>query len=316
MKKLIVILGPTSTGKTDLALKLAKKFNGELISADSRQVYKKLDIGTGKMPTEFKNLEKKNGRWIIDGITIYLYDSISPKKQYTVADYIKEAKEVITKIRKNGKMPILVGGTGLYLKLLIEGLSYLGIPSDKKLRKELGLLSLNQLQTRLKKISPNKWKSLNYSDSQNPRRLTRAIELHISKTDEIESNEPGLAKEFNILKIGLTAQREVLYKTSDQRVVSRVKQGMVEEAENLKKKGLSLKRMKQLGLEYGVLADYLNKDIKNEKELVKILQGRTHNYIRRQLTWFKKEENVEWFDIMDKNFTSQVEKLVRQWYYS
>lgn len=319
MKKLLVILGSTATGKTDLALSLAKKFNGELVSCDSRQVYRGLDIGTGKMPSGNNGqLKKGRGFWEIDEIKIWVYDVVSPKKQYTVADYVKDASGVVRDVEGRRKLPIIVGGTGFYLKALVEGLSNLAIPVDKKLRKELEQLTVSQLQEKLKEISFERWERLNDSDSNNPRRLVRAIELELGKRNKGGQGNQGLAKGFDILKIGLNASREILYQRSDERVINRIKQGMIEEAERLNRGGLSLRRMRQLGLEYGILADFLDGNIKNQDELIEIMQFKIHGYIRRQLTWFKNPStcsgSICWFDITDKDFSSQVEKLVRQWY--
>lgn len=308
MKKLLVILGPTSTGKTDLAINLAKKFRGEIISCDSRQVYIGLDIGTGKMPNKVGSLKRGDGRWIVDGITIHLYDVISPKRQYNVANFVKDAEKVIKQINKRKKLPIIVGGTGLYIRALVDGLSNIHIPADKKLRREIENLTLDQLQTKLKTLSKNIWGRMNYSDRQNPRRLFRAIELAFIKGYKIKN------KKYDALKIGLNASRKVLYQRSDERVLSRIKQGMVEEANRLKKMGLSLRRMRQLGLEYGVLADYLEGKIQSKADLIRIMQGKIHGYVRRQLTWFKKEKNVNWFDISRRDTVSKVEKLVGIWY--
>lgn len=337
MEKIVVILGPTSTGKTDLALHLAKKFNGEIVSCDSRQVYKRLDIGTGKLPSNLlpfadakvkaldigtgkmpekgTNVKKGEGWWEIDDVRIWMYDVENPKKQYTVADYVKDAKKVIEDVRKRGKLPIIVGGTGLYLKALLYGLSNLSISVDWKIRGELELLNLNKLQEKLKQLSINKWNSLNPSDSQNPRRLVRAIELQLGKTGKSSTAVKGLVKEFKILKIGLTASREILYQRSDERVLNRIKQGMIEEAQRLHKHGLSLDRMRQLGLEYGILADFIEEKVKTQEELIKILQGKIHGYIRRQLTWFKREIEVVWFNIENKDFLKKVENIVAKWYY-
>lgn len=323
MNKLIVILGPTSTGKTDLALRLAEKFGGELISCDSRQVYIGLDIGTGKLPTDLGSkmndlrIKKGIGFWEMNGIKIWMYDVISFRKQYTVADYVKDAKKVIKDIQKRKKLPIVVGGTGLYLKALLFGLPNLSIPLDHKLRKRLEKLSTTKLQEKLKNLSLKRWQSLNNSDNQNPRRLLRAIELEIQKPDKTLKRNEGLLQELDILKIGLTSTKDVLYKRSDQRVIRRIHQGMIKEAESLKQRGLSLKRMRQLGLEYGVLADYLDgriKEIRGDQGLIKIMQYKIHDYIRRQLTWFKKEEDVNWFDIFKRNFLSELEKIVLTWY--
>lgn len=322
--KLLVILGPTSTGKTDLALFLAKKFNGELIACDSRQVYIGLDIGTGKLPSSNFNppdggqnskLKKGNKFWELNGIKIWMYDMVDPKEQYSVADYVKEASRIIEEIRERGKLPIIVGGTGFYLKALLEGLSNLTIPMDPKLREKLDSLSLQELQTRLQELSTQKWEKMNSSDRQNPRRLIRAIELSANFPVKIATSLASLApRNDNILKIGLTVSRNILYKRIDERVVSRINQGMIDEAEKLHKKGLSLKRMRQLGLEYGVLADYLEDKFKNSEELIKLLQGKIHGYARRQITWYKKEKDIIWFDITEEGFAEKIEKLVIKWY--
>lgn len=309
-KKLLVILGPTSAGKTDVALVLAKKFNGELISCDSRQVYKDLDLGTGKLPGGKVSLQKRNNFWILDGVKVWMYDVANPKRQYSVFKYITKANKILVKIENQGKLPIIVGGTGLYLKGLLYGFSNLGVPVNEKLRKKLEKLSLEELQKRLQKLSPERWKMMNSSDRQNPRRLIRAIEVGMYKGKKINSR----IKKFDVLKIGLTASREILYKRIDERVISRIKAGMIEETKNLNRNGLPLKKMRQLGLEYAVLADFLQKKITKE-ELVKILQGKIHAYARRQETWFKKEKKVNWFNITSKDFKKKVENLVAKWYH-
>jgi len=321
--KVLVILGPTATGKTDLALGLAKKFNGELVSCDSRQIYRGLDIGTGKMPSdstyEVRRTGPRRSVWEIDGVKVWMYDVVNPKIQYTVADYAKEANKVIGEIRERGKLPIIVGGTGLYLKALLYGLSNLSIPVDRKLRKKLEKLSLKKLQEKLKTLSIKRWEKMNQSDRGNPRRLVRAIELESSPRrssfDFAQDHLRGVSFRDDVLKIGLTATREVLYKRADERVVNRIDQGMIEEAKKVHKNGLSLNRMKQLGLEYGVLADYLEGKITDKKELVRKLQGKIHNFIRRQQTWFKNEKNTNWFNITDQHFLKNVEKLVAKWYH-
>lgn len=312
MRKLLVILGSTATGKTDLALQLAHKFQGELISADSRQVYKGLDIGTGKMPNQLTinndQLIKGKGYWQIDGIKIWMYDVTDPKEQYNVALFVKEAESRIQEILTRKKLPILVGGTGLYIQAIVEGLSNLSVSVNVAFRKKLEKLSKENLQIKLQKISPGKWENLNDSDRQNPRRLIRAIELAGTKRTKVAGQN------YDTLKIGLTAKREILYQRIDEHVISRLDHGMIEEVNNLHKNGLSVKRMNQLGLEYGVLADYLTAKI-NEKDLIKTLQGKIHDFARRQITWFKKAKDIIWFDITAKDFLVNVEKQVAKWYY-
>lgn len=303
LKKVLVILGPTATGKTDLAIFLGRKFNGELISADSRQVYKGLDIGTGKYPSG-KKIKKGNGFWKVDDVKIWLYDVASPKRQYTVAHYAKNANKVIEEILQKGKLPILIGGSGLYIKAVVDGLSNLDIPVDQKLRKNLEKLNLNKLQEELKTASLEKWQKMNYSDRQNSRRLVRAIELARS------TGYSSSMQKYQALKIGLTAPREILYQRADGRVISRIDQGMINEAE---KAGISLKRMKQLGLEYGVLATFLDGQIGKE-QLIQTMQGKIHGFIRRQITWFKKDKNIHWFDIEKQDLCVKVEKLISGWY--
>lgn len=318
MSKLLVILGSTSTGKTDVALRLAKKFNGELVSCDSRQVYTGLDIGTGKMPSTSGRLKIEKGKWVFDDVPIYMYDVIGPNRQYTVYHYVKDANKAIDRIVKKGKLPIVVGGTGLYLKALIEGLPSLVIPIDQNLRKQLNNLTRQQLQQKLQKLDKKKWESFNNSDKQNPRRLIRAIEsasLLLSGLKQSQSKpQEGLIVRNDILKIGLTAPRNILYKRIDERVIARINQGMINEAESLHKAGLSYKRMKQLGLEYGILADSLKEGIVSKDDLVKILQGKIHGYARRQITWFKKEKDVYWFDITCKDYLTRIENVVAKWY--
>lgn len=328
--KILAILGPTATGKTDIALNLAKKLEGEIVSCDSRQVYRGLDIGTGKDPSspppyggvalddnsrlvilrELSNSRHK-GYWIVNGIKIWMYDVVDPKEQYDVAKYIGDSTACIENIIKRKKLPIIVGGSGLYLRGLLEGFSNLQKATNPRLRNKLNKLALYELQEWFKKKSPEKWESMNNSDRNNRRRLVRAVELSMSK--ENGYSPEGLLKKYDVLKIGLTAPRIVLYKRIDARVISRIKQGMIKEAESLFKKGLSLSRMRELGLEYGILADYLEKKI-DKKELIQVMQIKIHRYAKRQQTWFKKEKNVYWFYITQKNWDKKVDKLVSGWY--
>lgn len=313
MKKLLVVLGPTSSGKTNLGIFLSRKLNGELIACDSRQIYKGLDIGTGKLPDKNVNFQKGRGFWKIDGIKIWLYDLSSPKNQYTVFNYVMDAKRTAAAITKRGKPPIILAGTGLYLKALLDGLTNISAGPDRKLRKELERLSLLDLQDKLQKISLKKWKKMNYSDRQNPRRLIRAIEIE-SGGEKGNKNLKGLSKDFNILKIGLNYPKDILYKRIDERIIRRLKQGMIEEAQKLNKTGLSLKRMRQLGLEYGILADFLERKV-NKDELIKKLKGKIHGYAKRQITWFKKEKEVKWFDCSQRRWREKVEREINSWYH-
>lgn len=314
MQKLLVILGPTATGKTDIGLTLAKKFNGELVACDSRQVYQGLDIGAGKMPGKDIPVKKENGFWVIDGIKIWLYDTANYRKRYTVFDYVADATAAIAKITARKKLPIIVGGTGLYLKGLLVGFPNLGIPGDPLLREDLEKLSLEQLQRKLQGLSIDKYQSLNESDRSNKRRLLRSIELilmypYINENKNLKNKK----QEFDILKIGLSAPRDELNKRIDLRLISRLNQGMIEEAETLHQQGLSFLRMNELGLEYRYLAKYLQGEISKD-QLGLQLKNKIHQYAKRQMTWFKRDDQVIWFDIREADFLRKVENNIVDWY--
>lgn len=324
MKKILVILGPTATGKTQLGLSLAIKFNGELIACDSRQVYEGLDIGTGKLPDQEVLVKKGKGCWEINGTKIWMYDVVDLNIQYTVADFIKEASRIVDDISKRGKLPIIVGGTGLYLKALLEGLDTLKVPIDKKLRRELEKCTLPQLQSRLQRISPKRWEELNNSDRNNARRLLRAIELlSMNPYTGTKKNYQGLDKKFDVLKIGLTAPRPDLYRKADLRILDWFDKGIIKEVKKLILNGVDVDRFYTLGLEYALIADFIQGDIKSSEDLKIRMPGKLHGYIRRQETWFKKEKNVIWFDVIKTKGVemgrseiekSEIEKFVRKWY--
>ena len=315
MKKLLVILGPTATGKTDLAIDLAKRLNGELISSDSRQVYKGLDIGTGKLPGTDVEYEKKERMWLIDGVPVWMYDVVEPDVRYDVWQYIQDATAIINKINENGKLPIVVGGTGLYIKGLLEGLIEIDIPADTGLRAELELRSLNDIQQKLAELDPIQFESLNASELSNKRRLIRKIEkLQLRGELAAPSDNKGLAEHYDVLKVGLMTSRAVLYQRIDQRVLKRVNSGMIEEARSLNAGGLSFERMQELGLEYRLLVDLLMGKINSTELFITQLQFKIHQYAKRQLTWFRRDKGIHWFDIESDNYNEKVEENVLSWY--
>jgi tRNA dimethylallyltransferase len=314
-KKILCVVGPTAVGKTDIALNLAKKLNGELVSCDSRQVYRGLDIGTGKMPGQDVSFEKYERVWVIDGVPVWLYDVVLPQLQYDVWQYVQDARSVISQITEEQKLPIIVGGTGLYLKGLLNGFEQMEIPIDLNLREELEELSLEEIHQRIEKLDPDYFSSLNNSEIHNKRRLIRKIEkilLHEQAQEQFFSK--GIKTDFDILKIGLSAPRDILYSRIDQRVIKRVKNGMIEEAKKLQLDGISFERMRQLGLEYSLLADFLEGIIPTEEKFIEKLQFRIHQYAKRQLTWFHADSEIEWFDITDKGFEHSIESHVMDWY--
>lgn len=311
--KLLVILGTTSTGKTDLAIHLAQKLGGELISADSRQVYKYLDIGTGKLPGSYKTLVKADGYWEIDGIKIKLYDVLAPNERFNLYQYILKAEQETDEITSSKKLPILVGGTGLYIRSLIEGISDFGSTEDPDLRMKLEALDTVQLKNKIQQVDPQVLKTLNDSDSNNKRRLIRLYEK-LTSSGNI-SSFPGLKDKFDVLKIGLRINRDKLRDRIRKRLISRINDGMIQESKSLLEKGiLTHQRMDELGLEYRYLSKFLRAEIETINELIEILTTKISQFAKRQETWFKKEKDVFWFDISETNYETRVEKEILDWY--
>lgn len=271
VQKIIVILGPNASGKSDLAVKLAKKFNGEIVSADSRQIYKGMDLGTGK-------ITKKE----MQGIPHYLLDVASPKRKFTVAQYVKLAKKAIERIFKRGKIPIICGGTGFYITALIDGLRIPEVPPNWKLRKKLEKKSTKKLYQILKKIDPERAKTI---EKENKRRLIRAIEI-AKKLGKV----PPLQKEplpYPVLFLGIERDWKELKKRIRKRLLKRLKKGMIAEVKKLIRSGVSFKRLEEFGLEYCWIAKYLKGEI-SRKEMINSLEKDIFNFAKRQMRWFKK----------------------------
>jgi tRNA dimethylallyltransferase len=337
MKKMLVILGPTATGKTDLGIELAKQLNGELVSVDSRQVYEGLDVGTGKGPSGMSNVQWKKGEgfWIIDGVRVWLYDVCSPKERYHVSQYVKDAERVIEKIEGEGKLAILVGGTGFYLRGLLEGFPTIHLGVDEKLREKLEKSGVGELQEKLRGLSPAVWEKMTESDRGNPRRLVRQIEIASSKFPISNfkfqiSNENEIATSVespleippprndsvnDVLKIGLTAPRLVLNEKIDNRARVWFEEGIVEEVKGLMEAGVSLERFREIGLEYGLIAEYVAHGGDLDK-LIERVQVQVRKYAKRQMTWFKRDMQIEWFDVTEDGWREKVEKRAIDWYNS
>lgn len=312
----LVLYGPTVTGKTDLAISLAKKYSGELISADSRQVYTGLDIGSGKIHFT-DTAEKHEGYWIVNGIRIRGFDIANPGTQFTVADFLKFVNSSIVQINKLSKLPIVVGGTGFYVRALIKGIDSIGIPADSKLRRKLEKLSVQHLYQKLLETNPQRAKSVNESDRQNPRRLIRAIEIALNNQKSTKKITTTLSNypTSNYLLIGLTAPNEYLYKKADNWLNQRVESGLVNEVENLLSKGVNPGWLISLGLEYKWITKVVLGQ-KPESEAVECLKGEIHGFIRRQKTWFRQFPTMKIFDISKENWGEKLEKSVSNWYIS
>lgn len=276
--KVIVILGQTATGKSNLAVKLAKKFNGEIISADSRQVYKGLDIGTGKITKgEMKNIPH------------HLLDIANPKKQFSVALYKKLAEQKINDILARGKNPIICGGTGFYIDAITRGVVLPEVPPNSKLRKVLSGKSTTDLFKILKKLDLSRAKNI---DSNNKVRMIRAIEIAkaLGKVPKIIETKPM----YKFIKIGLSLPIPELSKKIEKRVKIMFKKGLLSEIKKLKKIGISKRRFSELGFEY------------NEPTYEKVVLG-SIKYAKRQTTWFKRDSEIQWFSpAEDKKIVSYV----------
>lgn len=298
MNKLLIIAGPTATGKTKLAFKLAEKYNGELISADSRQVYIGMDIGTGKN-------KPKSSR-----ISIHGYDLVDPKEEFSVAHFQKLAGKTINKIHKKNKLPILVGGSGLYIKAISDGINLSSIPQNPKLRKSLNKKTTSELFEILARVDPTKSANLNNSDKNNPRRLIRAIEIAASNPNKAQRVK---TPSYNTLMIGLQAPKKILNNKIKIRVKKRLDQGFEQEVSNLFKKGVFWQDQSMNTLGYKQWRDYLEKKVDREEAINNWIIAE-QKYAKRQMTWFKKVNNINWFDITDKDFAKKVDSLVKKWY--
>ncbi|MFH1226142.1 MAG: tRNA (adenosine(37)-N6)-dimethylallyltransferase MiaA [bacterium] len=278
--KLLIILGPTASGKTTLAVKLARRFKGEIISADSRQVYRGMDIGTGKDLKEYKKIPH------------HLIDIISPKKQLTLADWQALALQKIKEIQKKSKLPILCGGTGLYISSIIEGYQLPKIKSASR-RTNLDKLTLNQLLNKLKKIDLVTYKII---DKKNRRRVQRSLEIYyqtgLPKSAQLKKQKPA----WDILQIGLKMPREELYQKIDKRLKSWLeKEDLIGEVKKLRKQGIFWQRLEDFGLEYRWVAKYLQKKI-DYQTMFEQSKNDLHHYAKQQMTWFKRDKKIKWIN--------------------
>src|SRR4030042_2882127 len=261
MKKLLIVCGPTATGKTSLAINLAKRFNGEVVSADSRQVYKGMDIGTGKnLPTDAKIKYPwfyGQGYYEVEGVNIWGYDLVDAKSDFSVAQYVRFADKVISDISKRKSLPILTGGTGLYIKGVVDRIPTAIIPRNEALRKNLSDKSAGELFEMLSQIDSIKAGSLNFSDKKNPRRLIRAIEVATWMIDHRQQlAKSGKKEHFDILLVGLTGPKEDLDVRVAERIQTRVEAGIKEEIMRLLKQGIRWDSQAMLSLGYRQYRDF------------------------------------------------------------
>ena len=285
--KVIVICGPTASGKTALSIELAKKINGEIISADSMQIYKDMDIGTAKPDQEE-----------MQGIKHYLLDCVSPDRRYSVAEYKIDATNAIEEILQKNKTPIIVGGTGLYVDTLIYGIEYNDIKIDEEYRKELEKIAeeqgLETLYNMAVQIDDEAMKKISVNDQ---KRIMRVLEIYkaTGKTktqQEVESRKNGVKYDYKVFALNM--DREVLYNRINLRVDLMIQKGLIEEVKKLKEKYNKFPTAMQ-GLGYKEVVEYLENKTTKE-EMIEKIKMETRRYAKRQLTWFRKNKETIWLD--------------------
>jgi len=294
--KIIVVLGPTATGKSNLAVKIAKMVNGEVVSADSRQVYRGLDIGTGKVPRDEKipiSYKLKAKSYFHKGIPHHLIDVASPKRKFTIAEYQKLTNSAIAEIVNKNKIPIICGGTGFYIDAITKGIIFPEVPPNPKLRKTLYSKSAIALFEYLKKLDSRRAKDIKNKNEQNNKvRLVRAIEIAktLGKVPKLQYDTNSARAEsvssYKFIKIGLYLPPDKLKKKIEKRVRKMFQDGLLKEIKKLKESGVSQKRLKELGFEY---------DSPTYEKVVK----ETIKYTKRQMTWFKRDKEIKWFEPKD-----------------
>ncbi len=285
--KVIIICGPTASGKTALSIELAKTINGEIVSCDSMQIYKDMDIGTAKPTAEE-----------MQGIKHYLLDFIEPDKRYSVAEFKKDAEKAIEQILAKGKIPIVVGGTGLYVDSLIYGIEYQDIPLDEEYRNKLEQIAnekgLEVLYEKAKQIDEQAMKKISPNDK---KRIMRVLEIYKTtgknKTEqEMESRKNEVKYDFKVFAINM--DREVLYDRINKRVDIMIEQGLIEEVKNIIQKYSEFPTAMQ-GLGYKEVVEYLNGKCSKE-EMIEKIKMETRRYAKRQLTWFRKNKQTIWIN--------------------
>lgn len=335
--KLLIIVGPTSSGKSELAVQLAKKFNGEIISADSRQIYRGLDLGTGKINGKWHSL-KIDGRqnqdcYFYKRIRHHCIDFVNPAKQYSAGWFQADAKKAIADVLRKGKLPILCGGTAHWVDAVVYDQQLPNVDPNPKLRARLEKKSAAVLFKQLQTLDKQRASTI---DRFNKRRLIRALEiisatgkpvpprgviLKPSASEAKKSLNPGLRDSssaallrmthgaYNALWIGIKVPQPVLYKKIDARLKQRIKQGLVKEVRHLHQSGLSWKRLQDFGLEYKYVSLFLQKKL-SSGEMFTQLSFAIKHYSKRQLTWWKRNKEIKWIADIDQA-PKLVEKFLR-----
>jgi tRNA dimethylallyltransferase len=289
--RLVVVLGPTACGKSALGIALAQRFNGEIVSADSRQVYRGLDIGTAKVTREEQEL-----------VPHHLLDIADPREVYTVAQFQRDAIAAINDILQRGHQPFLVGGSPHYIQAVVDNLEIPHIAPQPELRAQLEARPLDELLAQLAALDPQSAATI---DRKNPRRVIRALEVCLVSGIPYSQQRRVADPLYRCLLLGIEWPREVLYQRIDARVDERMRQGMVQEVQGLLEQGVSHERLEALGLEYRFTSRWLRGEFKSEDEMVERLKYAIHDFTRRQMTWFRKDKRIVWVERGDLEVTGE-----------
>lgn len=299
MEKVIVVIGPTSVGKTKMGVALAKKLNGEVISGDSMQVYRQMDIGTAKVTIEE-----------MEGVTHHCIDILDPKDQYSVHDFQQTVRKQITEITNRGRVPIIVGGTGLYIKAALYDYTFSEMENNHdEINKKYKDYTNEQLYAHLKQIDQESAKILHFN---NRRRVLRAIEIY-EQTGQKKSemiNEQEHICLYDAYFVGLTLPRELLYERINLRVDLMMKNGLQGEMESLIKQGLTRENQSMKAIGYKEWFDYFEGKC-DLNEVSENIKKHSRQYAKRQYTWFKNQFDVHWYDVCLENFSKTIEEVSR-----
>jgi len=295
-RKIIIIQGPTASGKSALAFKLAQKFNGFLISADSRMIYKGMNIGTNKDKGEW--VENK---YFVQGVEEKMIDVVTPDKDYCVDDWVKQVRSII---KTDQRVPIIVGGTGFYTQALIYNFKLpvgKNIELRERLEQELAEKGIDRLVDQIKKIDSEIESKI---DIHNPRRVVRALEICLQTQKPLEriAGKPL----YDVLQIGVKSEREKLYEKINKRVDEMIKEGLVQEVQTLLKEGYSEKLPAMTGIGYRQIIEYLHGKISAE-EAIELIKRDTRRYAKRQITWLKRDKTIQWVDNL-----KEAEELIKK----
>lgn len=304
-EKLVVIVGPTAVGKTKLGIELAHKLNGEIISGDSMQIYKGMDIGTAKVTKEE-----------MDGVPHHLIDIKDPTDSFSVAEFQSLVMPLISKLNEAGKLPIIVGGTGLYVSSVIYDYHFPDAPSDHQYREKMEAFAskngIEKLHEKLKNVDPISYETIHPN---NYRRVIRALEVfHVTNKTihEFQHEQPKESK-YDLVVIGLTMERSLLYERINARVDIMLKAGLIEEASHLYEQGVrNCQSVQAIG--YKEIYDYIEGRISKEDAIVALKQN-SRRYAKRQLTWFRNKMEIEWFELTETNFhekLQEIHKLIKE----